>query len=251
MGNLFSKKVEPQDELEKIVEQVKTIESNIESLRQQEKFISRFLMTSIFMGILAVAVDYIYKKPKISTMIVLVLALVIFIILYLLVRILLTRFYSYRTNKRFVTKETLIKKKMKIMEEIKEKVNFNVARELILKYGDEEDIKEVDNVIKPKSSPNGPATPLMPNKKAMKPTPPNTLPQPSNQKGEAIGKQMPFSAQRPMPPGGFVATPKNIQRPLETPKAVRPFVGAARTPVDKLVDFVIGDGPNNRFVNKI
>lgn len=40
--------------------------------------------------------------------------------------------------------------------------------------------------------------------------------------------------------------PGSMQTPMRGP--VRPFVSPNRTPLDKLVDYIIGDGPNNRYV---
>jgi len=240
MGNLFSKKVEPKDELERIAGQLKQIDERITGLHVQRRTLSKFFMISVFVVLIGIAIDYVYKRPQSSMPLVFGCCFISFCVVYLMYHIVIARYYAYRTGRQYTARENLMKRKMKLLEEVKEKVNFNVARELILKYGNEEDVKEINAVTKPKtplkSIPPVEATPNVPKNGSVQATPAAVSLPPKNP--ATIGKPIPFPNE----------TPK--QRPpmmMETPKPIRPFVGGSRTPMDKLVDFVIGDGPNNRY----
>ena len=255
MGNLFSKKVEPKDELERIAGQLKQIDERITGLHAQRQTLSKFFMISVLVGLIGIAIDYVYKRPQSSMPLVAGFCFITFCVIYLMYHIIIARYYAYRTGRQYTAREGLTKRKMKLLEEVKEKVNFNVARELILKYGSEEDLKEINAIAKPKTplksippveaTPNVPrnglvqGTPVvssLPLKNSVQETPVvSSLPlkNPAN-----IGKPAPFPNETPKPRPPMV---------METPKPIRPFVGGSRTPMDKLVDFVIGDGPNNRL----
>uniref|UniRef100_A0AC34QTE5 Endoplasmic reticulum junction formation protein lunapark n=1 Tax=Panagrolaimus sp. JU765 TaxID=591449 RepID=A0AC34QTE5_9BILA len=253
MGSIFSKKVEPKDELERIAENLKNIDKTIDSLQEEQRNVSKIFMLSLLVVIAGVAIDYCYKRPQSSTAIVIGLSLAAYIVLCIGIRIVLLRLYSYRTDKQYIMKEGLNKRKNTIMEEIKQNEKFNVARELILKYGNEEDIRAVDNINKspPKQSASAAEnfqTPIRPKNSSLMATPASALP--------LIDPKLKFSQtvtenaiKTPLPNGNTtINTPANpLRTPLMRPKSVRPYVGAARTPVDKLVDFVIGEGPNNRY----
>jgi hypothetical protein len=240
MGSVFSKKVEPKDELASVVEKIKDVDQAIMELHQQEYKVANFFMIAILVGVSAMGIKVVIDTPGLNLSLVAGGVVIVIALLYIFFRICLKKYYNYRTSRQGKQKNVLTQRRSEILKEIKEKVPFKEARELILKYGTEDDLTsdEVGDRSPPKT--NNKVIPIVtPAPKNVAPisaTPVNTRPPP--------GGKVPQSVQTNGGSGDSRIIPTNMSQ-YKTP--IRPFPGATRTPIDRIIDFVVGDGPNNRY----
>jgi hypothetical protein len=235
MGSVFSKKVEPKDELATVVEKIRDVDQAILDLHQEEYKVSNIFMVGILVGVSAIGIKFVMNKPGTNLGVLLGVLIILIILLYVIFRIFLKKCYNYRTSRQAKQKSILSQRRSEILKEIKEKVPFKEARELILKYGTEDDLTsdEISEKSPPKNNQTiNAATPMVKNAVPVNATPVTAKLPPG---------KVPQSTQQPT--NG--APPPQIMPPFKTP--IRPFPGASRTPVDRLIDYVVGDGPNNRY----
>uniref|UniRef100_A0AC34GU44 Endoplasmic reticulum junction formation protein lunapark n=1 Tax=Panagrolaimus sp. ES5 TaxID=591445 RepID=A0AC34GU44_9BILA len=238
MGSVFSKKVEPKDELASVVEKIKDADQAIISLNQQEYTVANYSMIAILVGVSAMGIKVLIDTPGLHLGLVAGGVVIVSALLYIFFRICLKKYYNYRTSRQGNRKNLLTQHRSEILKEIKENLPFKQAREIILKYGTEDDLTsdEVNDKSPPKPSQIIPAsTPMSKNIAPITATPINARPPP--------GAKMPQSVP-PIGGSGDSKMPLNMSQ-FKTP--IRPFPGAARTPIDRIIDFVVGDGPNNRY----
>lgn len=286
MGLIFSrwrKKESLGEVLELLEKDIKTLQSSqqrTENLRK--KFIGSLILYSVVMYILAALVCYFYDFPKSwKAKIVRSIPLLVFpFVVYLLKRV-LHYFFVQRISKNERRLEELKDKKRQVLEEVMEKETYKAAKDLLAKYDPNSEVVKVERKETPISTPThsvqspsgsmgtelrqrnalgkveSPGAPLQrtisepslaespgqmnqsgdskqTNQKAIEPKKSNSLMNiPSNSSGAAS----------PLLPG----TPHRIASPGPMPRPAQPILPRERTAMDKLVEYLVGDGPNNRY----
>lgn len=286
MGLIFSrwrKKESLGEVLELLEKDIKALQSSqqrTENLRK--KFIGSLILYSVVMYILAALVCYFYDFPNSwKAKIVRSIPLLVFpFVVYLLKRV-LHYFFVQRISKNERRLEELKDKKRQVLEEVMEKETYKAAKDLLAKYDPNSEVVKVERKETPISTPThsvqspsgsmgtelrqrnalgkveSPGAPLQrtisepslaespgqmnqsgdskqTNQKAVEPKKSNSLMNiPSNSSGAAS----------PLPPG----TPRRVASPGPMPRPAQPILPRERTAMDKLVEYLVGDGPNNRY----
>lgn len=164
-------------------------------------------------------------------------------------------YFQRKLNKNGKKLEILRAEKKKILEVVMDKETYNVALDLLNRFGDK------TNGFKPtQSQPSLSITP----RPGFRPTSPNLLkpntPTSASLQARSLiaGNQLTPSVPRRAPPYGFTVTPNNqlMQSPqmaVSTPGFRRqvtpyPIINHRQKGVlEQMVDYLIGDGPSNRF----
>ncbi|RMX42274.1 hypothetical protein pdam_00009862 [Pocillopora damicornis] len=276
MGLIFSrwrKKESLGEVLELLEKDIKALQSSqqrTENLRK--KFIGSLILYSVVMYILAALVCYFYDFPK-SWKAKIVRSIPLLRVLHY--------FFVQRISKNERRLEELKDKKRQVLEEVMEKETYKAAKDLLAKYDPNSEVVKVERKETPISTPThsvqspsgsmgtelrqrnalgkveSPGAPLQrtisepslaespgqmnqsgdskqTNQKAIEPKKSNSLMNiPSNSSGAAS----------PLPPG----TPRRIASPGPMPRPAQPILPRERTAMDKLVEYLVGDGPNNRY----
>jgi hypothetical protein len=150
----------------------------------------------------------------------------------------------------------LRKEKRKILDKVKETETYKVARELLEQF-DPSSLKVDDKGDSPPKTPltspgnqsvrfrgGGANTPLQ--SPLQRPFTPNNRPITS------LNPSMPFAggmnpSQRPMPGMNPALHPAAAAAANTQRRLIRPIISSDRGVVEKMVDYVVGDGPNNRY----
>jgi len=127
---------------------------------------------------------------------------------------------------------------------VKENEKFKVAKEIIEKYGSPEDLAEIGVTNNRSKSVN--ASNNVPRKQ--QPTLHDTSDSdheiPPSSAGSTPNPDQRLAMMKRQRIGAFnqaFITPAMRRQPI------RPFIQPTRTPIDKIIDYIVGDGPSNRF----
>uniref|UniRef100_A0A2M4ASJ5 Endoplasmic reticulum junction formation protein lunapark n=2 Tax=Anopheles triannulatus TaxID=58253 RepID=A0A2M4ASJ5_9DIPT len=255
--------------LEGLEEKIKDLEAyTISTQARRKRFVGRFLVTSIVLYVIASLVFYFaFFPPTWNERIVHSVPLLICPIIIFIVKRVLAWHYERKVRLNSNKLKDLRAEKKKILEKVMEKETYKVAVEILDKFGEKSHRLQTQAF---NASLNALRTP------APKPMPvgmPSPLP-PGTPAGAMQRQLSPPTAGRPMmgtpitplvnrqvnpmhtprtAPGNFMPRP-SVQQPFS---ARQPGV-YRRTPfpiinhndksvVEKMVDYLVGDGPNNRF----
>jgi hypothetical protein len=261
MGNFLRRRKEASVELEGLVKEIKDLEERLRSLGQQRRTVVFYLalilffLSSVFTGSAWNFTRY-TRNVRVGIGIASTLASVV---LFVLLKNLALAYLNYSYNAKQSRLELLQERRREIIENVKENEKFKVAKAIIEKYGGEEDLAAIG--VKSERKQEAQQSTKKPlngtpdvigdsgdqvranNVKRVVLTPP---PDPNSQ--SSMGPRPIGNAPSKMP-----ATPKpmhSIASGPQTPEnrvPIRPFVEANRTPIERVIDYVIGDGPANRY----
>lgn len=267
--------------LEKDIQTLQSCQQRTENLRK--KFIGSLILYSVLMYIVAALVCYFYDFPKSwKAKVVRSIPLLVFpFVVYLLKRVLHYVFVK-RISKNARRLEELQDKKRQVLEEVMEKETYKAAKDLLDKYDPNSDIVKVEKKDTPSSSPTR-GVPQSPNgtmgtelrqrnllPKVESPGAPlqRTISEPSlaespgqmNQLGDSKNLNQPAIEPRksnslmniPSTSSGAASpllhgAPHRVASPGPMPRPAQPILPRERTTMDKLVEYLVGDGPNNRY----
>ncbi|XP_033624885.1 endoplasmic reticulum junction formation protein lunapark-B-like [Asterias rubens] len=239
MGTFISKLWRKQSTME----QLESIEKRMDTLlglkrrdtQREKQYMGSLLLYSVILYLMMALFFYFYYEAKDwkgrATQI---LPFLLFPVLIYLIRKILQWYFVKRIARNQMALEDLRAEKKKILEEVKDKESYKKAKEILDRFD-------------PASSP-----------------PPLQQATPSTSK--AIAQPVPKLRQRPMTARG-VRTPNTpMQRPpvrgppsmaprltpqqqlmMRPQTTARPILPRERGTVDKLVDFLVGDGPSSRY----
>lgn len=150
-----------------------------------------------------------------------------------LFRIIFRVIFDYLIRSKCTKIQVLSSRKIQIIEDVKQNEKFIVAQEILKKYGSKDDLLLLEGPPK---------------------TPPTTPEKEERYKDQGTSPIQEIQQPPRTPENGKVMP---VMTPLRDPQIgpkgmimrrgpVRPFVNPNRTALDKLVDCMIGDGPNNR-----
>ncbi|KAJ8958773.1 hypothetical protein NQ314_006372 [Rhamnusium bicolor] len=262
----FRKKKSTYDILEKLEQEITSIEEFGRSTEQtRKKIVGRFVLLAILVYvILAFALYIYYHKISANQRLICIIPLIAFPLIIWFVKRILTWYYSRKIIKNEKKLVSLKDEKNKILDNVMETETYKVAKKILDKFGND---KKTSMVTLTES------TPITNKSSALIPSIPSTRPSqaglrqrniilPNSIRGRiSIGaNQTPFR-ERPLSQVQSAMSPSISNRsvsgttvipstglipgtPLSLPRSILP---RDRTVLDKMVDYLVGDGPSNRY----
>ncbi|XP_069119845.1 endoplasmic reticulum junction formation protein lunapark-B-like isoform X3 [Argopecten irradians] len=220
----FRKKPSTIDVLEQIEKDITRLQKfRLRNQQQQKKFIGCLILYSIVLYIIAALVLYfVYFPPDWKNRLLYSSPLLVFPILIWLIKKFLHWYFVKRITKNDLALNELRENRKQILEEVMEKETYKKAREILQKF-DPARFKELEPQVPttPKVSPPG-----------------STLRHRGNTSGTRISPQEQF---RP------THTQMQTQGRTPGPPLPRPILPRERSTTDRLLEYLVGDGPQNRF----
>ncbi|XP_039195252.1 endoplasmic reticulum junction formation protein lunapark isoform X3 [Crotalus tigris] len=280
MGGIISRwraKASTIEVLEKLDKDIQALEEFREkNQRQQKLWVGRFLLYSSVLYLLICFVIYLWYLPdEWTARFIMTLPLFAFPLIVWSIRTLLIFFFSKRTERNNEALEDLKSQKKKILEEVMEKETYKAAK-LILERFDPEAKKPKD--IEPPSAgasavprPGQELRHRTPVRENVPPPVPVTLKQGSPKAMGLVSPPPPPSSGLPRDisaPGGppermlsSASPPNMLPRHLGSrtssmpgmglhppgPPLARPILPRERGALDRIVEYLVGDGPQNRY----
>lgn len=269
MGTVLSRwKAKPStvELLESLDKDIKGLEEfRAKNQRLQKLWVGRLLFYSSMLYLLTCfCIYFCYLPDEWGARIIMALPLLAFPMLVWFVRKLLIFLFSKRTERNNDKLEELKIEKKKILEEVMEKETYKNAK-LILERFDPDSKKKAEA----ESTPTGPH--VTPRPDLRRRNVPMGTPAPGPRPGPTLAgtpaglPMMPRPAPGGPPETGASATPNPAQTPMRRsptpysplmgpvgqhppgPQLVRPILPRERGPVDRVIEYLVGDGPQNRY----
>ncbi|XP_026273757.1 endoplasmic reticulum junction formation protein lunapark-A isoform X1 [Frankliniella occidentalis] len=278
----FKRKKTTYELLEKLDKDITSIEKYRTNTEQrQRRIVGQLVVYSVGAYVLAAALFYFYWFPStLREQLICVTPLLLFPIVVLLLKRILTFYYSRKITKNEQKLCDLRAEKKKILEDVMDKETYKVAKTILEKFAPEQlrskglqEANSTPNKLNAgktplASAPRGPvqlhqATPsrpvagLSPTELRRRTLPsalgnqgPNTVP-PSSISSDSLStaamQRAQFLSGTPMHrPSANGQSFSSEYRP-PGPPLPRPVLPRERSYLDRVVDYVVGDGPSNRF----
>ncbi|XP_060033651.1 endoplasmic reticulum junction formation protein lunapark isoform X2 [Erinaceus europaeus] len=267
MGGLFSRwrtKPSTVEVLENIDKEIQALEEFREkNQRLQKLWVGRFLLYSLVLYLLTLSIVWLWYFPdEFTARLVMTLPFFAFPFIVLSIRTVLIFFFSKRTEKNNEALDDLKSQKKKILEEVMEKETYKTAK-LILERFDPDSKKAKE--FEPPSA--GAAVTARPGQEIRQ----RTAAQRNLSSSPASFSQGPPSQVpgSPVPPKDSSAPggppercvtpavssnvlPRRLGSPATSvpgmgPPLARPILPRERGAVDRIVEYLVGDGPQNRY----
>ncbi|XP_060078071.1 endoplasmic reticulum junction formation protein lunapark-B-like isoform X2 [Ylistrum balloti] len=227
MGILIAKfrsKPSTIDVLEQIEKDITRLQKfRLHNQQQQKKFIGCLILYSIVLYIIAALVIYfVYFPPDWKNRLLYSSPLLIFPVLIWLIKKFLHWYFVKRITKNDLALNELRENRKQILEDVMEKETYKKAREILQKF-DPARFKELEPSVTASPTVSSPGT---------------TLRQRGNASGTRVSPQAP---QRH--PTMQLSTPGRTPGP----PLPRPILPRERSTTDRLLEYLVGDGPQNRF----
>ncbi|XP_057655739.1 endoplasmic reticulum junction formation protein lunapark [Diorhabda carinulata] len=251
----FGKKKNTFEILEKLEKEIVSIE---EFSKRTEKFrkkvITRFILLAILIYfILACFLYFYYHQISSNQKLLYIVPLLAFPFIVIAIKKFLAWYYSRKLNRNEMKLVKLKEEKKKILENVMEKETYKVAKQILDKYGNDTSNKNEIEAIKANSlvarnnqvglrqrniqgrlSIDSVKTPIS-NKL-------NPITTPSLPEKLIKLPNLTIPVQRP---SLLPSTPQfNTRTPLPLPRSILPSNSSV---LDKMVDYLVGDGPSNRY----
>ncbi|KFO59959.1 Protein lunapark, partial [Corvus brachyrhynchos] len=273
MGGLISRwraKPSTVEVLEKIDKEIQTLEEFREkNQRLQKLWVGRLLLYSSLLYLITCLIVYLWCLPdEWTARLTMTLPFFAFPLIIWCIRTLLIFFFSKRTERNNDALEDLKSQKKKILEEVMEKETYKTAKLILERFDPESSGKETElpsagtsatprpgqeirqrtaaqrNVSTPQ-----PATPKQGSPKSLLPASPNLqreTPAASGllERAAVVSLQSNVLPRRPGSPATSV--PGMGLHPPGPPLA-RPVLPRERGVVDRVIEYLVGDGPQNRY----
>lgn len=260
MGLIISRFRKKKSTIEILDDIHKKIESHEQFRKQnqerQKKTIGRLILYSIVTYIGAALIFYFYYLPPTWTKRLLHSSpLLIFPILIWLLKKFLHWYYVKRITKNDLVLKELQEEKKKILEEVMEKETYKKAREILQKY-DNTRLKQLETpgpLITPKTETTGSTLRQrnVPSTSKQMPVMRPATPFPARHQTPRMGT--PMATPRLPQSGG--ARPRALATPqmngsfdhARGPPLPRPVLPRERSTMDRILEYLVGDGPQNRY----
>ncbi|KAK4884161.1 hypothetical protein RN001_000432 [Aquatica leii] len=241
----FRKKKTTLDVLESIDKEIKSIEEFRRTTEQTHKrIVGRFVIISVGFYLVTAALFYFYYFPaNFYDQLFYVIPLILAPVIILLVKRVLTWYYQRKISRKQNKLVTLRNEKKEILEKVMETETYKVAKTILDKFAPPEQnnrrITEVATPMQPISqvpiNTGLRQRAISPNQQSVLRTP--VRPVPVDRPTTAIVKSAVGNV-----PSRSVPPPPGSQLPM--PRAVLP---RERSIFDRMVDYLVGDGPSNRY----
>ncbi|NXH12714.1 LNP protein, partial [Bucco capensis] len=256
--------------LEKIDKEIQTLEEFREkNQRLQKLWVGRLLLYSSLLYLVTCLIVYFWCIPdEWTARLIMTLPFFAFPLIIWFIRTLLIFFFSKRTERNNDALEDLKSQKKKILEEVMEKETYKTAKLILERFDSESRAKEAElpsagTSVTPRpgqeirqrttaqrnSSIPCPATPNQDSPKSLVPASPNLQRDISALSGTPERTVVPslqsnVSSRRPGSPATSV--PGMGLHPPGPPLA-RPILPRERGVMDRVIEYLVGDGPQNRY----
>ncbi|XP_050703971.1 endoplasmic reticulum junction formation protein lunapark-A-like isoform X3 [Eriocheir sinensis] len=252
----FRKKPSTKELLEKIQKDVEGIEEYRSHTQQRQKRLVGYLVLySIVLYLIAALVCYFYYFPdNLQHRLLYAMPFVVFPFLVYILKRILTWYYSRKIKKNEENLKTLLERKEKILEDVMETETYKVAKEILEKYAPDQLRK---NQMHKTTAVSG-ASPVTSLHSDVRRRVVNTTstPQPRmagvGVRPQGLPHQTPIFTPRPIitpqatpvRPGGEVVRGEGGP---PGPPMPRPVLPRERGYLDRFIEYLVGDGPANRF----
>ncbi|KAL0127634.1 hypothetical protein PUN28_003131 [Cardiocondyla obscurior] len=256
----FQKKKTTIEVLETLDAQIKDIQQYGQTTEQRhKKIVGTIIIYGVFLYIMIAFIFYFCFFPaSLYDQLFYIIPLLLFPILILLIKKMVSWYYNRKITRNREKLSTIVAEKKKILNEVTETETYKKAKEILLKFAPDELVMS-------------PLTPKLPQRIAPSDISRRITPQavisplPSELRRRIVPIQnQPQNTQTGVSTSGQMNTPviRSINQPSNTPfqprimnpAAVgfrsplpRPVLPQQRTAIDRLVDYLVGDGPSNRY----
>ncbi|KAJ9582888.1 hypothetical protein L9F63_022767 [Diploptera punctata] len=236
--------------LENLESRIKSIEENKLSTEQrQRKIVGQLLLVSVGIYVIAALVFYFACFPApLQEQIFYIIPLLIFPIIVIFVKRLVTWYYRRKLTRNQDKLHNMIEEKKRLLDDVMDKETYKVAKEILEKFAPEQ-LRKSSSLVLPIKTVATPDPSLQRRVTTTSVPTSNINLAPISTPGTDLRRR---SVGVPPQIQGHGATPGQtngqgfMQRPLGPPMP-RPILPRERSYLDKLVEYLVGDGPSNRY----
>lgn len=257
-SKLKRKKISTKERLEQLDEEIEKIQNLLQRNRQQQRNAAFLLViASLSLFTICAGIFYLFYMPtKWTERILYIVPFLLFPVLFIALKKALHFIFVTRISKNTRQLDTLKKDKQKILENVMETETYKVAKEILEKFDPNRALVEKD---KKKDFQSPPGQEL---RKRNVSTPVNAAqqqgvrlatPRPQNPSQMMVTPRFVMNGQQrtlPQPrlPSNYVmhGTPQ-IRASMPNQRTPAPILPRDRSFVDKVAEYFVGDGPNNRY----
>ncbi|XP_039552619.1 endoplasmic reticulum junction formation protein lunapark isoform X1 [Passer montanus] len=274
MGGLISRwrqaKPSTVEVLEKIDKEIQTLEEFREkNQRLQKLWVGRLLLYSSLLYLITCLIVYLWCLPdEWTARLTMTLPFFAFPLIIWCIRTLLIFFFSKRTERNNDALEDLKSQKKKILEEVMEKETYKNAKLILERFDPESSAKEAElpsagtsatprpgqeirqrTAAQRNASTPPPATPKQGSPKSPLPAPPSLQREGPALSGLPERAAVPSlqSTVVPRRPGSPATSVPGMGLHPPGPPLARPVLPRERGVVDRVIEYLVGDGPQNRY----
>ncbi|NXX18118.1 LNP protein, partial [Podargus strigoides] len=257
--------------LEKIDKEIQTLEEFREkNQRLQKLWVGRLLLYSSVLYLITCLIVYLCCLPdEWTARLIMTLPFFAFPLLIWCIRTLLIFFFSKRTERNNDALEDLKSQKKKILEEVMEKETYKTAKLILERFDPDSSAKETElpsaatsatprpgqeirqrTTTQRNTSTPLPATPKQGSPKSLVPASPNLQRDTSTLSGFTPERTAVPSLQSnvlPRRPGSPATSVPGMGLHPPGPPLARPILPRERGVVDRVIEYLVGDGPQNRY----
>lgn len=246
---LITSKLRKKKTTYEVLESIETEIKAIEDFRRNtelthKRIVGRFVMISVGFYLLTAFLFYFYYFPaNIYDQLFYIIPLILAPVIILLVKQVLTWYYQRKIARKQNKLVTLHNEKKDILEKVMETETYKIAKTILDKFAPPEPIRKLPELTTTPSRPIKQVAPTTVNaglrqraispKLQILPTPVRPLPVPN-----------PTTAVSTKIPSRQVMTTNVPPPPLPMP---RPVLPRERTIFDRMIDYLVADGPSNRY----
>ncbi|KFQ17648.1 Protein lunapark, partial [Merops nubicus] len=256
--------------LEKIDKEIQTLEEFREkNQRLQKLWVGRLLLYSSLIYLITCLIVYLWCLPdEWTARLIMTLPFFAFPLIIWFIRTLLIYFFSKRTERNNDALEDLKSQKKKILEEVMEKETYKAAKLILERFDPESKSKEAElpsagtsatsrpgqeirqrTAAQRNASTPPPATPKHSSPKSLVPASPNLQRDTSALSGTPERTAVPSLQSNALPrrPGSPATSVPGMGLHPPGPPLARPILPRERGVVDRVIEYLVGDGPQNRY----
>ncbi|KFW86900.1 Protein lunapark, partial [Manacus vitellinus] len=273
MGGLISRwraKPSTVEVLEKIDKEIQTLEEFREkNQRLQKLWVGGLLLYSSLLYLVTCLIVYLWCLPdEWTARLAMTLPFFAFPFIIWFIRTLLIFFFSKRTERNNDALEDLKSQKKKILEEVMEKETYKTAKLILERFDPESSAKEAElpsagtsatprpgqeirqrTAAQRNASTTPPVTPKQGSPKSPVPASPNLQRDSSGLSGLPERTVVPSLQSNVLPrrPGSPATSVPGMGLHPPGPPLARPILPRERGVVDRVIEYLVGDGPQNRY----
>ncbi|NWU72083.1 LNP protein, partial [Pterocles burchelli] len=256
--------------LEKIDKEIQTLEEFREkNQRLQKLWVGGLLLYSSLLYLITCLIVYLWCLPdEWTARLIMTLPLFAFPLIIWFIRTLLIFFFSKRTERNNDALEDLKSQKKKILEEVMEKETYKTAKLILERFDPESSAKEAElqsagtsaaprpgqeirqrTIAQRNASTPPPSTPKQDSPKSLVSASPNLQRDTSTLSGPPERTVVPSSQSNILPrsPGSPATSVPGMGLHPPGPPLARPILPRERGVVDRVIEYLVGDGPQNRY----
>ncbi|NWI96914.1 LNP protein, partial [Pitta sordida] len=255
--------------LEKIDKEIQTLEEFREkNQRLQKLWVGGLLLYSSLLYLITCLIVYLWCLPEEWTArLTMTLPFFAFPFIIWCIRTLLIFFFSKRTERNNDALEDLKSQKKKILEEVMEKETYKTAKLILERFDPESNAKEAElpsagtsatprpgqeirqrTAAQRNASTPAPVTPKTGSPKSPVPASPNLQRDSSSLSGLPERTVVPsLQSNVPRRPGSPATSVPGMGLHPPGPPLARPILPQERGVVDRIIEYLVGDGPQNRY----